>query len=376
MNILLANISSVVAFTVLLIATFILYKNFSKIHFKYLPLLTLMFTVIKFIDSMSLIINDAKFYFLTGFTFVKMQTIVILISLAWIPSIFILFHQKFIKFKSWHFFVIILVPLICIFEYFTIGNYYRVLFYVFFAISILISSQVLIKNKKYYEQHNMYSFLFALGFVIVILFTGGLISTISNGSLLASDNYFIGELAEDTSPVKGIINFILLGVGGFILVNPVLLHGKYYYVSKQDIPDNIVSETYKNNHWAPVRIKRLDKKDIKNEITNNDRVMYIDRIKELENDFIIGNITLNSIEDISQELNVKSSTINHLFKYYNFLTFNKFLIKLKMKKAKYLIQNGYLERHSVNQLATLMGYNSRSAFFTKFKEINGFAPTS
>jgi AraC-like DNA-binding protein len=376
MDSLLANISSVIAFTTLLIATLILYKNFSKIHFKYLPLITLMFTVIKFTDSISLIINDAKFYFLTGFTFEKFKTIFILISLAWLPTIFILFHQKFLKFKSWHFFLIIALPSICILEYFVIGKFYRVLFYIYFTIALLISYRALIKNKKYYEQYNLFSFLSAIGFVIIILFFGGLINTINNGLLFVADNYFIAELTENRSPMKGIVNFILIAVGGFILANPVLLHGKYYYVSRQEVANNSNSKTYKNNHWAPVRIKRLDKKDIKNEIANNDRVIYVDRIKELENDFIIGNITLNSIDDISQELNVKSSTINHLFKYYNFLTFNKFLIKLKMKKAKYLIQNGYLERHSVNQLATLMGYNSRSAFFTKFKEINGYAPTS
>lgn len=376
MDFLLINISSVIAFTILLIATLILYKNFSKIHFKYLPLITLMFTIIKFIDSISLIINDAKFYFLTGFTFGKFNTIFILISLAWLPTFFILFHQKFIKFKSWHLYLIIAIPLICILEYFIIGNFYRVIFYTYFTIALFISSRVLFKNKKYYEQYNMYSFLTAIGVVIAILFFGGLINTIYSGLLFIPDNYFIAELTENRGPIKGIVNFILIGVGGFILANPVLLHGKYYYVSKQEIPIHINSKTYKNNHWAPVRIKRLDKKDIKHEIANNDRVVFIDRIKELENDFIIGNITLNSIEDISQELNVKSSTINHLFKYYNFLTFNKFLIKLKMKKAQYLIQNGYLDRHSVNQLATLMGYNSRSAFFTKFKEINGYAPTS
>ena len=376
MDLFLANISSVIAFTTLLIATLILYKNFSTIHFKYLPLITLMFTIIKFLDSISLIINDAKFYFLTGFTFEKFKTILILICLAWLPTIFILFHQKFLKFKKRHFYLITALPLMCIIEFFLIGNFYRIMFYIYLTISIFISYRVLIKNKKYYEQYNIYSFLAAIGFLIVILFFGGLVNTINNGLFFVSEYYFITELTENRSPIKLIVNFILIGVGGFILANPVLLHGKYYYVSKQENPIRNNSKTYKNNHWAPVRIKRLDKKDIKHEIANNDRVVFIDRIKELENDFIIGNITLNSIEDISQELNVKSSTINHLFKYYNFLTFNKFLIKLKMKKAQYLIQNGYLDRHSVNQLATLMGYNSRSAFFTKFKEINGYAPTN
>ena len=46
-----------------------------------------------------------------------------------------------------------------------------------------------------------------------------------------------------------------------------------------------------------------------------------------------------------------------------------------MLRAAFLIEEGYLINNSVNDLSALSGYNSRSAFFTKFKEINGFSPT-
>jgi AraC-like DNA-binding protein len=51
------------------------------------------------------------------------------------------------------------------------------------------------------------------------------------------------------------------------------------------------------------------------------------------------------------------------------------MLKIKMIKASYLIESGYLKGNTVEKLANELGYNSRSAFFTKFKAINGYSPS-
>ena len=83
----------------------------------------------------------------------------------------------------------------------------------------------------------------------------------------------------------------------------------------------------------------------------------------------------DSIESVSQFLIIKTNHIEFIFKYYNTLSFSKFLLKIKMVKASYLIERGYLKENTVENLANELGYNSRSAFFTKFKAINGYSPS-
>ena len=51
------------------------------------------------------------------------------------------------------------------------------------------------------------------------------------------------------------------------------------------------------------------------------------------------------------------------------------MIKINMLKAGQLIESGYLEQNSVNDLANMFGYSSRSAFYSKFKEFNDSAPS-
>ena len=69
------------------------------------------------------------------------------------------------------------------------------------------------------------------------------------------------------------------------------------------------------------------------------------------------------------------STVDFVFKYHNNLTFSKYMIKINMLKAGYLIESGYLENNSVNDLANMFGYSSRSAFYSKFKEFNDSSPS-
>ena len=38
-------------------------------------------------------------------------------------------------------------------------------------------------------------------------------------------------------------------------------------------------------------------------------------------------------------------------------------------------QTNKIKNNNVTELSQLSGYNSRSAFFTKFKQVNGFSPT-
>ena len=131
----------------------------------------------------------------------------------------------------------------------------------------------------------------------------------------------------------------------------------------------------KKNHWSYTRFEKINKVDYKiYEELNESLTELILKIIQLENQYIRNEILYNNFEDISQIINEKTQSIEFIFKYYNSLSFSKYLIKIKMLRAAFLIEDGYLKNNTVTQLSQLSGYNSRSAFFTKFKQVNGYSP--
>ena len=108
---------------------------------------------------------------------------------------------------------------------------------------------------------------------------------------------------------------------------------------------------------------------------NENLTELISKLIQIETQFIRNEVLYNNLEDISQLINEKTKLVEFIFKYHNALTFSKYIIKVKMLRAAFLIEDGYLKNNTVTQLSQLSGYNSRSAFFTKFKQVNGFSPT-
>ena len=95
----------------------------------------------------------------------------------------------------------------------------------------------------------------------------------------------------------------------------------------------------------------------------------------VEKSYINDKLIINTIENIALLIDENKKVVDFIVNYHNNLTFSKYMIKINMLKAGQLIELGYLEQNSVNDLANMFGYSSRSAFYSKFKEFNDTAPS-
>ena len=176
----------------------------------------------------------------------------------------------------------------------------------------------------------------------------------------------------ETVFVKLLLNIILIVLPSYILINPRLLYGEYFFNA------NITREktNSKNNHWSSSKTKQILKKDLRlyKEI-KSDISSIIFKINKVEKNYIKNKLIITTIENIALLIDENKKVVEFIFKYHNNLTFSKYMIKINMLKAGQLIESGYLEQNSVTDLANMFGYSSRSAFYSKFKEFNDTAPS-
>jgi len=83
-----------------------------------------------------------------------------------------------------------------------------------------------------------------------------------------------------------------------------------------------------------------------------------------------------TIDSISKRINYPKNHVKHFFKYHCAFPVNKYFNSIKVKHALYLIQQGYLDKHTIESLAYQCQFNSRITFFKNFKSIVGISPTT
>jgi len=97
----------------------------------------------------------------------------------------------------------------------------------------------------------------------------------------------------------------------------------------------------------------------------------INYFKRIENLFINDRIFLKKnlkINEISKNTGLKESEIRSLIKYNRECSINDFINDYRLKFAKDLIINSYLEKHTVISLAESSGFGSHQTFFRAFKK--------
>ncbi|MEN8776982.1 MAG: AraC family transcriptional regulator [Polaribacter sp.] len=250
----------------------------------------------------------------------------------------------------------------------------RFLFTSYLSFGFLYCLFLILKTKKVLQNFNTYYLFFVIILSLILLLIGAAYVNV------ITDNFFFNDQIVLLHPldynyfyydgyIKLLFNLFILAVSGAFLLNKKLVYGSYYFESKKNL---VIS----NSHWSFVRLGKLDDKDHKLHKEIKDEVLnIINKLIDLETKYIRNEIIFDSIESVSQFLIIKTNHIEFIFKYYNSLSFSKFLLKIKMVKASYLIERGYLKENTVENLANELGYNSRSAFFTKFKAINGYSPS-
>jgi len=235
------------------------------------------------------------------------------------------------------------------------------------------------KNRKYFIQMSAFDLLFA------VIITYNMFTFIAYYYLFINDVYLsnsilivqpLGSVPLGTDNSGGIIklllNFILIVLPTYILLKPNLLYGDYFF--NADIARS-KSES-KNNHWSSSKNKQILKKDLRlyKEI-KLDISSIIFKIIKVEKNYINNKLIIYKIENIALLVDENTKVVEFIFNYHNNLSFSKYMIKINMLKAGQLIESGYLKQNSVNDLANMFGYSSRSAFYSKFKEFNDSAPS-
>ena len=382
MDIILIITSAFAAISCLYISV-IMFSNKGRLFVNSLSYLLLLFSIAKFIDLGNVIINKPQFLYYLNISYSNFQQYFIsFLSLA-IPVLCLKFftdHWKKKLNKNEELFLFFLPPLIIIIiSFFVEKIYYSTIIFIYYEIIGLLSLILLIKNRKYFIQNSIFDFLFAV-IIIYNLFT-----FIAFYYLFLNDNIFSNSiliveplgsvplgLNNSGGIVKLLLNFILIVLPSYILLKPELLYGEYFFKA------NITREktNSKKNHWSSSKTKQILKKDLRlyNKI-KPDISSIIFKIIMVEKSYINDKLIINTIENIALLIDENKKVVDFIFNYHNNLTFSKYMIKINMLKAGQLIELGYLEQNSVNDLANMFGYSSRSAFYSKFKEFNDTAPS-
>ena len=345
---------------------------------KWMPLVFLLFFILKFADLLNLIINHPSFYNLFNFTYTDFQISIKAICTLLFPIFLISFFRSISSSsgnKVYIYSICSLFTMIIILNFFFLDQTLSTfLFTSYLSFSFLYCLFLIFKNKEVLQNYSIYYLFFVLILSLLLLLIGTAYMNFTAGNLFSNDqivlvhplnyNYFNSDGYS-----KLLLNLFVISVSGAFLLNRKLVYGSYYFESKE----NLVT---RKNHWSFVRIGKLDDKDHKvHQEIKDEALNIINKVIDLETKYIRNEIMFDSIESVSQFLIIKTNHIEFIFKYYNTLSFSKFLLKIKMVKASYLIESGYLKENTVENLANELGYNSRSAFFTKFKAINGYSPS-
>jgi len=351
-----------------------------KNHFfnKWMLSIFLLSFLLKTIDLLNLVINHPAFYNLFKLRYTDLHFTIKSITILIFPYLLVSFFESksAYKFNKWFLFGgMFIFPIICLIDFYLLDKIFvKISLILTLAVGFSMSLYLLYKNRDVFENYNLYRIFFALILsLFVALVIGGIAINLVNDSLFSTDFILMSSLTYSDLPFNGNIkllsNIFIIFISLVFLFNRKLIYGSYYFEEKSRV-------VVKRNHWSFIRLGKLQDKDHKvyQEI-KEETLTLINKIIDLETSYIRDEVVFESIEEISQRLRVKNSHIEFIFNYHNVLSFSKFMLKIKMHKASYLIETGYLKENTVEQLANKLGYNSRSAFFTKFKEIQGYSPS-
>ena len=382
MDIILIITSAFAAISCLYISV-IMFSNKGRLFVNSLSYLLLFFSIAKFIDIGNVIVDKSQFLYYSNISYYNFQQNFVSFLSLLVPVLCLKFftdHWKTKLKKKQRFVLLFLPPIITILISFLFEKiYYSTIIYVYYQIIGLLSLFLLMKNRKYFIQISVFDLLFA------VIITYNMFTFIAYYYLFINDVYLsnsilivqpLGSVPLGTDNSGGIIklllNFILIVLPTYILLKPNLLYGDYFF--NADIARS-KSES-KNNHWSTSKNKQILKKDLRlyKEI-KLDISSIIFKIIKVEKNYINNKLIIYKIENIALLINENTKVVEFIFNYHNNLSFSKYMIKINMLKAGQLIESGYLKQNSVNDLANMFGYSSRSAFYSKFKEFNDSAPS-
>ena len=361
----------------------IMFSNKGRLFVNSLSYLLLLFSIAKFIYIGNVIVNKPQFLYYLNISYNNFQEYFVSFLSLLVPVLCLKFftdHWKTKLNKKQGFVLLFLPPVITILTSFLFEKiYYSTIIFVYYQLIGLLSLFLLLKNRKYFVQNSVFDLLFAV-IITYNMFTFIAYYYLFINDIFLSDSILIVQpmgsvpIGTDNSGgiIKLLLNFILIVLPTYILLKPKLLYGDYFF--NADIAR--AKSDSKNNHWSSSKTKQILNKDLRlyKEI-KFDISSIIFKIIKVEKNYINNKLIIYKIENIALLIDENKKVVEFIFNYHNNLSFSKYMIKINMLKAGQLIESGYLKENSVNDLANMFGYSSRSAFYSKFKEFNDSAPS-
>jgi len=371
MDIIIFNIFiSSIAFTLSVIAFVWLSTKESLYSVRYLFLI---FTVAKFTEIGNFFFIDSRIQEILGLSYFEISQIVgnilmIAYPIANANIVLSILSTSPEKLKNRNKIVLLLSIFCVLIPILTGGNGMKMIFLGLGIIIIPILIQKLKKEKKMLRKRNIYNTIVSFELVqllAVLLLT--IFHFVNNEPLDPTISVTTGAFirGEDI----GIINFLIILNGFLWLKNSQLNNGKFFI-------ENSFLNTTIDSSWILKDDKKKKEFILKYYQNSLQFENTINKILILEDKFVKNEAMFDNLEEMSNLLDVKTIELRNIYDEFNKQKFSKNLIILKMRKAKYLIDNSYLNNNSINDLMGIVKYKSKSAFINNFKTVTGTTPVA
>jgi AraC-like DNA-binding protein len=211
------------------------------------------------------------------------------------------------------------------------------------------------------------------------------------------DIQYIFDLNEENQ----LLNYLLTGFKNeaVVLVKSIIEKNQ-----KRNISINMLKELYVRIYYvcvralnikdiSPVHLMEKDYRDLTKDYINlslnkiSDYVFnMIMKITDMSKNIYSGKFNINnvitfindnftediSLENIASEYNISTPHLSRLLKESLSMSFQKYLNNLRIKKAKYLLNN---TSKGIDEISMECGFNSRFTFIRMFKLVEGITPT-
>jgi AraC-like DNA-binding protein len=316
----------------------------------------------------------------TEIYFAKFVKILDIVSVMLMPCFYLYFYNiinedKFNSKNLLHFLVPFLLGCIYLLSYFVESYKIELVQKLFFSVSIILYLMyaifmflLLYKNvwnrkaeiKVVQKQNNVIkNWTIFLYVCLVMLLLIVIIKSLIFKNPTFSDNYL------------WISSIVWMSLFLKLILSPEILYG-YNFLNKTIKTE--AKELFLNNVWLiegnaiPIIIGREKILAPKMKLL---LMEYLHRIEELSFHSQAFRNPDYGLNDIANALNIPVSHINFIFKYHCSESFSDFKKIVRIHDASQLLENGYLNNHKVETLATHVGFASYNTFIIAFKSITG-----
>ena len=185
-----------------------------------------------------------------------------------------------------------------------------------------------------------------------------------------SDIHRTAEPGVVLNTFHGYTSILWLFIVSYLLFNPEILYGEKYLLKILNKKMQIAIEIWSNTSLSPI----ADEDQEVSEKVSPTLEKNLFAIKSYEQKTTVDFNDIPNVKFLAEVLSIPQKHLKFLFKYYSKYTFKEYQNILKINHAIFLINSGYLNRFTLEDLAVKCCFSSRTTFYNNFKKFTGFAP--